>query len=253
MANSRLYDLLLHGGTVIDDIRAEIKAVLKEHDRFPSPQALAQMKLLDSAIKESQRMHPLGLSKSSVATNSTYLINRFWIVLTHYDTAKYTRYVQQPFKISTGQTIPAGSVVEVPFIATLRDPKLYTDPEVSLNKQRTCRNTTPTDRETPKTFDPYRFQKIRSGDSADPLQYKVKDQHQFVAATRENLSWGWGRHACPGRFFAAHEIKLIAVQILLHYDLKLPEGMTAEKAKDYFTPKEVFVRNRVDAEPDAVS
>ena len=53
---------------MIEDIRSEIKAVLKEHDGFMSPQALAQMRLLDSAIKESQRMHPLGLSKSSVPT-----------------------------------------------------------------------------------------------------------------------------------------------------------------------------------------
>lgn len=95
-------------------------------------------------------------------------------------------------------------------------------------------------------FDPYRFQAIRSGERPDPLQYKVKDQHQFVAATRENLSWGWGRHACPGRFFAAHEIKLIAAEILLNYDLRLPEGMTAEKAQDYFTPKELFVKPRRD-------
>lgn len=71
MTNSRFYDLLLHGGTVIDDIRAEIKAVLKEHDGVMSPQALAQMRLLDSAIKESQRMHPLGLSKSSAHTRPT--------------------------------------------------------------------------------------------------------------------------------------------------------------------------------------
>lgn len=71
MIISRMYDLLLHGGAVIDDIRAEIKAVLTEHDGFMSPQALAQMRLLDSAIKESQRMHPLGLSEFGV--NASYM------------------------------------------------------------------------------------------------------------------------------------------------------------------------------------
>lgn len=71
MTNSRFYDLLLHGAAVIDDIRAEIKAVLRDHDGILSPQALAQMKLLDSAIKESQRMHPLGLSKIPLSVTPT--------------------------------------------------------------------------------------------------------------------------------------------------------------------------------------
>jgi len=38
------------------------------------------------------------------------------------------------------------------------------------------------------------------------------------------MSFGLGRHACPGRFFAANEIKLIVARILLEFDLKMPEG-----------------------------
>jgi cytochrome P450 len=44
--------------------------------------------------------------------------------------------------------------------------------------------------------------------------------------TKENMGFGYGRHACPGRFFAATEIKLIVARILLDYDFKLPEGQT---------------------------
>jgi cytochrome P450 len=47
-----------------------------------------------------------------------------------------------------------------------------------------------------------------------------------VTVTKENMGFGYGRHACPGRFFAATEIKLIVARILLDYDLKLPEGQT---------------------------
>lgn len=35
-----------------------------------------------------------------------------------------------------------------------------------------------------------------------------------------NLSWGYGKHACSGRFFAANEIKIIFSYFLLNYDFK---------------------------------
>jgi cytochrome P450 len=60
--------------------------------------------------------------------------------------------------------------------------------------------------------------------------------------TRENLTWGYGQHACPGRFFAANEIKLMLARILMDYDLRLPEGMTAKDVQDYFTPNTMLVR-----------
>lgn len=31
-------------------------------------------------------------------------------------------------------------------------------------------------------------------------------------------------HACPGRFMAASEIKIIMIEILMNYDLRLPTG-----------------------------
>ena len=40
------------------------------------------------------------------------------------------------------------------------------------------------------------------------------------------MAFGYGRHACPGRFFAANEIKLIFSRILLEYDLRMPDGIT---------------------------
>ncbi|KAK8030950.1 ent-kaurene oxidase [Apiospora arundinis] len=40
------------------------------------------------------------------------------------------------------------------------------------------------------------------------------------------MAFGYGKHACPGRFFAANEIKLILAHILLQYDLRMPDGAT---------------------------
>lgn len=48
---------------------------------------------------------------------------------------------------------------------------------------------------------------------------------QLVATTAEHLGFGHGIHACPGRFFAANEVKIALVFALLNYDWKLPEGV----------------------------
>jgi cytochrome P450 len=45
------------------------------------------------------------------------------------------------------------------------------------------------------------------------------------------MGFGYGRHACPGRFFAANEIKLILARIVLQYDLRMPGGATERYAK----------------------
>jgi len=47
---------------------------------------------------------------------------------------------------------------------------------------------------------------------------------QFVSVSPSSLTFGLGRHACPGRFFAANEIKMICAVLLMNYDVALPEG-----------------------------
>ena len=51
-------------------------------------------------------------------------------------------------------------------------------------------------------------------------------RNQFVTSNEENLTFGYGRHACPGRFFAANEIKMILTRLILDYDIKMPNGET---------------------------
>lgn len=41
-----------------------------------------------------------------------------------------------------------------------------------------------------------------------------------------NLNFGYGRHACPGRFFATNEIKMVLARLILEYDIKMPDGQT---------------------------
>jgi cytochrome P450 len=51
---------------------------------------------------------------------------------------------------------------------------------------------------------------------------------QLVSTSAENLSFGFGNHACPGRFFAANELKLALCHLLLKYDWELSHGASVE-------------------------
>lgn len=42
----------------------------------------------------------------------------------------------------------------------------------------------------------------------------------------ESMAFGYGRHACPGRFFASAEIKAIMVYLPMNYDFKFPDDRT---------------------------
>ena len=50
----------------------------------------------------------------------------------------------------------------------------------------------------------------------------VSDQRQTSVVTGGDtfLGFGYGRHACPGRFFAAHEMKLLLAHLVQHYDVE---------------------------------
>ncbi|EEQ86913.2 cytochrome P450 monooxygenase [Blastomyces dermatitidis ER-3] len=69
----------------------------------------------------------------------------------------------------------------------------------------------------PTTYDPYRFLKLRETPGNETSA-------QLVSPSPEHLGFGFGKHACPGRFFAANEVKIALCHILLKYDIKLAEG-----------------------------
>jgi len=78
----------------------------------------------------------------------------------------------------------------------MRDPNLYPNPDV---------------------FDPYRFHNMRNLPGKENLA-------QFVTASPQHMGFSYGAHACPGRFFAANEVKILFCHLLLKYDIRMAKG-----------------------------
>lgn len=71
------------------------------------------------------------------------------------------------------------------------------------------------------TYDGYRFLKKRQEPGNE-------QKHQFVMTSNEHFVFGHGIHACPGRFFAANETKILLIHLLMKYDFKFQsEGRPA--------------------------
>jgi cytochrome P450 len=116
----------------------------------------------------------------------------------------FSRKVRKSFTLSDGQVIPRGVIIEVPAGAVARDPTFFDHPD---------------------EFNPWRFSQLRQT-AREKGEVETAAQHQFVSVNPTVLTFGYGAHACPGRFFAANEIKMILSYALNNYDIKLPEGVT---------------------------
>jgi cytochrome P450 len=97
----------------------------------------------------------------------------------------------------SGVKIPRGASVCVPSYPVFHDNDIYPDAE---------------------EFKPFRFAEQRSDDSVDYVKRAAK---AFASTSTEYLAFGHGRNACPGRFFAANELKLVLAHLVLNYDIEI--------------------------------
>lgn len=121
----------------------------------------------------------------------------------------FQRLVLAPIRLSNGFTIPAGTHVCAANDARSRDPALY---------------------ESPTEFRPLRFYKPLSNSDAG----READAANLYSSVAAGDSWfGTGRQACPGRWYASAQIKLVLCLLLTEYEFKYPEGQT-ERPKNWF-------------------
>ncbi|CCM06932.1 uncharacterized protein FIBRA_09244 [Fibroporia radiculosa] len=92
--------------------------------------------------------------------------------------------------LSNGTFIPAGTRLMTTARAIHHDENIYADPDV---------------------FNPWRFSNMRNaGETA-----------KFVNTSSEYLAFAYGRHACPGRFFASTELKEVLSHLVVNYEMKM--------------------------------
>ena len=115
--------------------------------------------------------------------------------------ASFRRKALKTFTLSNGQVIPAGVNIEAAAYGINNDEDVHPDHA---------------------TFDAFRFSRVREDGKHSAASTATS---QFVSVNSSHLTFGLGRHACPGRFFAANEIKMILANALLRFDVKNVDGV----------------------------
>jgi len=105
---------------------------------------------------------------------------------------------KEGFRFSDGTIIPFGSFLATSGRAVQHDSTNYDHPEI---------------------FDGFRFARMRDERGQGTADQGIFKSH-MVSTSPDHLAFGYGRHACPGRFFAAMELKAMLAHILIVYDVK---------------------------------
>jgi cytochrome P450 len=164
-------------------LRQEVEEIIQREGWTKA--GLDQMSKLDSFIKESQRLHPTTLSKLMSYIVYAPKVNAFLVAMQRIAVNDYT--------FTDGTTVPRGASVGVALDSVHMNDKIYPDAH---------------------TFDPFRFVKLKEQDATGR-------KFDIVTTSNDALTFGHGRHACPGRYFAACLIKLMFAHVLTNYDVKL--------------------------------
>jgi cytochrome P450 len=75
---------------------------------------------------------------------------------------------------------------------------------------------------SPENFDAFRFSKLRE-------QPGCEMRFQHTSTGTDNINFGHGLWACPGRFFASAEIKVVVAHLIHNFDLRLLPGQQKPK------------------------
>ncbi|KAK5063689.1 hypothetical protein LTR69_004395 [Exophiala sideris] len=183
-----IFDLLASDPslTYVDQLRDEVSIVLTEDSGTWTKQGVAKLIKIDSALRESSRIGSflgLGLGRIVVTPEGTTAPN--------------------------GTFCPYGSKISVPTNGLHNDPLQYPDALI---------------------YQPLRFSTQRKsqsqgdgcGDQGAIAEDYVKQANlSFVSTSPTYHAFGHGRHACPGRFFAANELKLLLAHMLLKYEFEM--------------------------------
>ncbi|KAF2106368.1 putative cytochrome P450 [Lophiotrema nucula] len=101
--------------------------------------------------------------------------------------------MNQPYTLHDDTVLPLGSRVAFPVLAIQTDPENY---------------------DNPQRFNPYRFVKVSERGAI------MNSTVLSSTLTTSFLTFGYGKHACPGRFFGIVEAKLVFGKLVQEYDIQ---------------------------------
>ena len=97
--------------------------------------------------------------------------------------------------------IPKGTIIALPVYGTHFDESLYPNA---------------------RQYNPFRFVNHTEERTDQPgTEVPVGNKGKAAVTFDDNfLGFGCGKYACPGRFFAVHEMKLVIAHVLLNYEVE---------------------------------
>ncbi|KAK7959060.1 cytochrome P450 monooxygenase [Apiospora aurea] len=186
------YDLVESGPALTSELLAEIDRVRSSSSEGWGPHLYDKLPKLDSVLRESLRASPPMI----LAMKRLFL---------------------QPYTFSTGFHAPAGTFVCMPACA---------DPEHGEVESASSPHGSTT------AFDGLRSFRVslptEAGKSLSSVNSSrngsASKQPLFTSPSPDILSFGFGKGACPGRFIASRELKIVLVKVLTEYEFKYAEG-----------------------------
>ncbi|KAI2466921.1 cytochrome P450 [Annulohypoxylon bovei var. microspora] len=172
----------------VEALREECEQVIKEAGGSWTFEAINKLKLVDSAIRESIRFTPItsvGLPRTVVHPDGIQLEN---------------------------------SDVKIPYGTTLATPMeaIHYDEEIYKNARQFDAFRFAHPEAVNKIFEAFHGQNFLTGEKAH-LNNKPRSSLSLDDAF---VGFGFGKHGCPGRYFALNEMKIFVAHMLLHYDLE---------------------------------
>ncbi|EED82919.1 predicted protein [Postia placenta Mad-698-R] len=153
------------------------------------PQYIAPLRAEVEAVVESEGWTKAAMNKMRKVDSFLKESNRY----TGLGAKSMTRLALKDFTFSDGTFIPAGTTISAPAHAVHFDEDIWPNADV---------------------FDPFRFSSLREEEGEGA-------KHQMVSTSLDYIPFGHGRHACPGRFFAANELKAMLAHVAVTYDVKM--------------------------------
>ena len=114
------------------------------------------------------------------------------------------RLFKQQYTFANGLQVPKGTYACLPTFAIENDPAHTSHPEI---------------------FDGLRsYRRRQQTGTGDAILKGNDEQHQFSSLEPNILNFGYGKSACPGRYFASLIIKILFVKLLTEYDFEFLPG-----------------------------